>query len=393
VRRKDPAAGGDARILQPAARAGAAPACDVFSESRYPRRAGWHALSALSDAQWKLILSSERELFDLRTDPSEKNNVAVSHPNIVQAMAARLDSIHRSESAEATTVAPEAAERLRALGYVSGSAAIGPDDPQALNPARGIATWVAFEAALKNLRAGRPAASLASLGALAQSNPRGQVFLTTYAQGLKDAGRAKEALAVYKVAAARWPSDPALFHDLAVAAREAGDIPEAARAEQAALALDGTSAMAHNGMGLLHADAGRAREAAAAFQKAVGEDPTNASYWTNLGNARRAMNDAAGAEAAYRKALDLDATFADALNGLGTLLVESGRAADAVPLFERALKREPQFHEARLNLGIALQESGQRARAAAVYRELLATAPPSAKRERDAAAQLLRALR
>jgi hypothetical protein len=46
-----------------------------------------------------------------------------------------------------------------------------------------------------------------------------------------------------------------------------------------------------------------------------------------------------------------------------------------------------------LNLGIALQESGEGERAAAVYRELLATAPPSAKREREAAAQLLRAVR
>ena len=85
-------------------------------------------------------------------------------------MAARLDSINRAGSNEAAQVAPEAAERLRALGYVSGSAAIKSDDPRAPNPARGISTWVAFEAALNDLRGGRPAAALASLGALARTN-------------------------------------------------------------------------------------------------------------------------------------------------------------------------------------------------------------------------------
>ena len=380
-------------ILQ--APAGAAPSreCDVFSESRYPRRAGWHAVSALSDSQWKLIRSSGPELFDLREDPSESTNVASAHPNIVQAMAARLEMLQVSGGAEAAAIAPDAAERLRALGYVSGGNAITSDDPGAPNPAQATATWTEFELALADLQAGRQASALARLGALAKANPGGPVFQSTYAQALKDAGRPKEAVALYKAAAAKWPSDPTLFHDLAVAAREAGDRAEAERAEQAALALDSTSAMAQNGLGLLHADAGRAAEAASAFQRAADQDPTNASYWTNLGNARRAMNDPAAAEVAYRKALAVDGGFADALNGLGTLMVQSGRASEAVGLFTRTLQQDPLLYEARLNLGIAYQESGQREKAAAAYRELLATAPRSARRERDAATQLLRGIK
>jgi len=384
----------DAGILQtPDAPAAVSGGCDVFSESRYPRRAGWHALSALSDGQWKLILSSERELFDLRADPAEQKNVALQRPNVVQAMAARIDTIQNSASSDSSQIAPEAAERLRALGYASGSTAISSDDPRAPNPARLIASWTDFEVALNDLLAGRRAAALSRLKALAKSNPRGPVFQTTYARALKDAGRAKRAVAVYKAAASRWPADPTLFHDLAVAAREAGDLDEALRAEQAALALDGNSAMAQNGMGLLHADAGRASDAATAFEKAVAADPANPSYWTNLGNARRAMNDGARAEAAYRKALTLDEGFADALNGLGTLMVHSGHAPDAVPLFTRAIARDPGFHEARLNLGIAYQQSGQIQKAAEVYREVLQKTPPRFARERAAAGQLLKAIR
>jgi tetratricopeptide (TPR) repeat protein len=364
----------------------------AYSETRYPRRAGWHALSVLVDERWKLIRSSEMELFELTADPNEQQNVASDHPNIVQAMAAALDKLQVGERSS-SGVSPDAAERLRALGYVSGASAATSDDPHAPNPARTIAAWTRFEQALARLQSGDAVRAAAALKMLAADHPESAVFQSTYAQALKDAGDAKGAVRIYKAAVSRWPGDAALFHDLAVAAREAGDGNEAARAEQAALALDGTSSMAQNGLGLLHADAGRDADAAAAFERAAQLDPTNPSYWTNLGNARRALGDPSRAEQAYHRALDSDPNYADALNGLGTLLVQSRRAAEAIAFFERALKSDPRLYEAKLNLGIALQESGQRERAAAVYRDLLATAPPSAKRERDAAAQLLQRLR
>ena len=365
---------------------------DVYAESRYPRRAGWHALGVLADLQWKLIASSEFELYDLRVDPAEQQNVAAQHPNVVEGMAAALARMTAAAAADAP-VSLEASERLRALGYVSGSSPIVSDDRKAPNPAKMIATWTAFEGALAHLQANRAASALPLLRGLATEHPRAPVFQTTYAQALQEAGRPAEAVAVYKAAVAQWPVDAALFHDLAVAARLAGDAAEAYRAEQAALALDSSNPSVFNGVGLLHADAGRPADAAAAFEKATTLDPSNAGYWTNLGNARRGLNDAGTAEAAYRKALAIDPSFPDALNGLGTLLVQSRRASEAVPLFQRALERDPELHEARLNLGIAYQEVGEKEKAAAAYRDLLAKAPASMARERQAAAQLLRQLR
>lgn len=364
------------------------PPGDVYAESRYPRRAGWHPLSVLAEEQWKLIASSEMELYDVRRDPGEQTNVAADHPPVVQAMRARIETLQAAAVPEGQ-LAPEAAERLRALGYVSGSSAAATVDPNAPNPARHIAAWSAFERALGDLQSGEAAATLPVLRELVKDQPNALLFRSTYGQALREAGRAREAVAVYRAAVAKWPTDPSLFHDLAVAARDAGDDAEALRAEQAALALDGNSAMALNGLGLLHADAGRHREAAAAFEKATKADPANPSYWTNLANARRGSNDASGAESAYRKALELDADFPDALNGMGTILVQSQRSSEAIPIFERALRRDPNLHEARLNLGIAYHETGQRAKAAAAYREVLARAPTSMTRERQAAAELL----
>ena len=42
---------------------------EAYAETQYPRSAGWHSLAALADERWKLIQSSELELYDLTEDP------------------------------------------------------------------------------------------------------------------------------------------------------------------------------------------------------------------------------------------------------------------------------------------------------------------------------------
>jgi len=373
---------------------------DLYSETEYPRVAGWSPLQALTDGRWKTIRAgSESEVYDLQHDPGETHDVAAAQTAVSAAMAARADAIHAAAVASARTISPDAQERLRALGYVASSAPSA-TPTVAVNPRTTTAAWTAFEDALAALNAHRPSA-VDGLKALAAAHPDAAVFQTTYARALKEAGRPIAALNVYRQAARRWPTDAALIHDLAVTAREAASAAagplaeslrdEAARADQAAVAIDPRSATALNGLGLLAADAGRPADAATSFERAAEIDPNNASYWANLGNARRAGNDRAGAEHAYRRALDVDPRSADAANGLGVLLVEAQRPGEAVSWFERALSAAPDLVEARLNLGIALQQTGDLSHAADAYRAVLKTAPSDA-RERQAAAKLLSAL-
>jgi arylsulfatase A-like enzyme/Flp pilus assembly protein TadD len=366
---------------------------DVYAETEYPRAAGWHALSTLADERWKLILSSEAELYDLSADPAETQNLAASRITIVEGMTKKIRELSRSKSPRAEAeVSPEAAERLRALGYVGGSTRPSNDSEEGANPARTIDAWNSFERALSDVTAGRAAEALPVLRDLAGRFPASRVFRSTYARALKNTGNARAAVSAYKAALIRWPGDASLYHDLAVAARAAGDMKEALRAEQAALTLDADSPAALNGLGLLQAESGAPADAARSFERAVSRDPSNASYWTNLGNARRELRDLDRAERSYRKALEIDAAYADAANGLGVILVQRKRPAEAVPFFQQALARDPALHEARLNLGIAYQESGDAAKAAETYRQILESAPPGS-REREAAATLLKAVR
>jgi arylsulfatase A-like enzyme/tetratricopeptide (TPR) repeat protein len=362
---------------------------EIYAETDYPRSAGWSPLSSLVTGRWKIIASSDTELFDLQQDPRELKNVGGSRQSTVAAMLERLSAV-RSEPSEVerpSRASPEVEERLRALGYVSATtsssrAQSGP------NPARVIDGWVAFETILDRLRDGRAGDALPDARALAARFPDGQIFQATYARALQESGRYREALEAYRSTLARSEPRPALLHDLAVAARAGGDAAEAVKAERAAVALDPLYAVAHNGLGLALSDRRQWKEAEAAFAEASRLDPNHAPFVVNLANARRESSDFSGAQSAYEKALDIDPTNADAANGLGTILVVRGQAAKAATWFERALQADPNFVGARLNLGIAYQQAGRASDAAAAYRAVLA-APGEFEREREAARALL----
>jgi choline-sulfatase len=295
---------------------------DLYSETEYPRVAGWSPLRALTDGRWMTIRAgAATEVYDLRSDPRQERDVAASQALLAAAMAARAEAIHASAAASnARAISPEAQERLRSLGYVASSVQPGPASG-APNPAARITIWNEFEDALSALIAHRPGA-LTMLRRLASANADAPVIQTTYARALKEAGQAAAALAVYRQAATRWPTDAMLLHDLAVTARDASNAAkgpgakalhdEAMRADQAALTLEPNSAAAQNGLGLLAIDNDQTADAVKAFERASAMDSNNASYWANLGNARRATGDRAGAEQAYRRALDADARTANA---------------------------------------------------------------------------------
>lgn len=94
---------------------------------------GWAQLSGLRYGRWKLIDSSDPELFDLEEDPAELRNLATLEPNRLQDLRAALETLAQPISDETPAVQvqdeiqdPETAAFLASLGYVgsvsSGSA-------------------------------------------------------------------------------------------------------------------------------------------------------------------------------------------------------------------------------------------------------------------------------
>jgi len=90
-----------------------------------------NVLASIRNADWKLIIANEGnprglapvELYDLRTDPDERTNVAAKEPQRVAELRRDLEALaaaSRSSAVKGSTSALDAAdeERLRALGYL-----------------------------------------------------------------------------------------------------------------------------------------------------------------------------------------------------------------------------------------------------------------------------------
>ena len=66
------------------------------------------------------VATGEIELFDLRRDPGEREDLAPANPELADALALQLEAHFAGREAPASPVQPDARnlEQLRALGYL-----------------------------------------------------------------------------------------------------------------------------------------------------------------------------------------------------------------------------------------------------------------------------------
>jgi arylsulfatase A-like enzyme/tetratricopeptide (TPR) repeat protein len=96
---------------------------------------GWATLSGIRFKDWKWIHGTTPELYDLKNDPQEKNNLAVKELKRVDEMKSIWNRIRTKDSPiqkASEGLSPEEIEKLESLGYIasgpgSGSVEEGPD--------------------------------------------------------------------------------------------------------------------------------------------------------------------------------------------------------------------------------------------------------------------------
>lgn len=338
--------------------AGGAPR-EAYAETFYPASFGWAPLRALRLGAMKYVDAPRPELYDLAADPEEMRELASSRSADVERLRAALAALRRGErSTVPRTSDPAVAERLRALGYVSGPAP-AVDAASRRDPKDALPLWQEFEQATWAEARGERESALRRFRALVAREPGNVTFRRTLSGALRRAGRNAEALRALGDLERNAPDDAVAWHDRAVLLADAGKLDEAIRAEERATALGPLLPEPLNRLGLLLAARGRVADALDAFERVTQLDPNNAKAWNNRANALRALGRADEAEAAYRRAAELDPADTDPLNGLGVLAVEHGRLDEAATAFRRVLERDAGHQEARLNLAVVELQRGR----------------------------------
>ncbi len=368
----------------------------LYAETLVPKlHFGWSDLRVVRQGNWKLIEAPQPELYDLATDPGERENLFTQERRQGHALRQYLDEFLSRETEASTSLAGETGtemsqetrDQLAALGYVSAGGSAVTDSPGA-DPKDKVEEFrranalirdgvrhlndESFEAAEKNFR------ELIELGiespeilrhwgrsqlALGQTENAAATFRRWLAaaptdpaawQSLSEAelqlGNPQAALTTLRDAQLALPENLPLKRRLGVLLRRFGLLAEARQVLQEALSQASDDAHLRAVLGETLRDLGRAPEALEQLKRATELDPKQASYWNALGLTLGGSNRLPEAQRAFEEACQLEADNSRYAFNLGLALRRLGQFPAARRHMERALSLDPGFEAARLEL-------------------------------------------
>jgi arylsulfatase A-like enzyme/cytochrome c-type biogenesis protein CcmH/NrfG len=363
----------EGRSLRPAIEGREMDDAPVYAETLYPQREfGWAPLFAWRTARAKMIEAPRPELYDLEKDPGETDNLAPRGDIRLTEMRQKLE-VARSRTAPSAVaeIEPEAAERLRALGYVAGAG--GPP--------------VAAGASLRDPKDGQRLVPRLNRGmSVVRTDPEAAIRDLT-AVLAEDPGllMARRSLAVAYGAAHRFGRAIAELRRLekegVLSAEDAlvlGDnLRFAGRLDEATAVLERTArgnprfAQPWISLAEVHVKREKLAEATAAFERALEIAPDHVEALRGLGDLAMLRQQADEAERRYARILEIEPADAGAMTKLGVVRMRTGRPDEAIAFFRRAIEREPKNGEALLYLAGALASTGRSAEALPYFERAL----------------------
>ena len=348
----------------------------MYFESMMPTLArGWAPLRGVLVGREKYIDLPIREWYDLGADASEVQNSASLQPERVTVLLNVLRGFNTAAPGRPTEETAAARDRLRALGYASGSPApIRDSYTESDDPKRLIDLDRLLHTANERFVDGRIDEAMAICQQVIQRRPDMADAYRQLAFLLWHTGRQGPAIATLSSALSRGITQRALQVKLGSYLAEAGATAKAIALLEA-LPADDTEVL--NALGIAYASAGRRADAERMFRRAMDLDPTNGLAHQNLGTLALLANDLKGAEQLLRAALAIDPALAEAQTTLGVVLAQANRRAEAVDAWKRAVELEPTEYKALYNVTIELARQGRMDEARKYGQQFIATAPPA----------------
>lgn len=353
----------DGRSLRPALegrRLGDQPA---YAESLFcARNLGWAPLFAWRTSEHRLVQAPRPELYALAQDPGETRNIHAQQSVLATRLQAELARVQARPAAVApsATGGTEAAERLRALGYLGGAAG-APVVGTGHDPKDGIQLVNRLERALTLLRSA-PAEAEHELGAVLAEEPGLRLALRSRALVRAGAGRPAQALADLELLAGLGALESDDLELRADTLRQLGRLDEAARSATQAAQQAPQAPGPHLLLARVQRTQGQATLAAQSYEAALQRAPEHPEALRGLAELAAERGDGAAAQGWLARALARDPDDAAALLQLGLLHARQGRADAALPLFARSVELQDTT-EARLALGASLARLGRPAEA------------------------------
>jgi len=348
---------------------------------------GWAPLRGVLVGRDKYIDLPIVELYDLSSDPKEATNVVNRQPDRARVMFETLRMFNVAPPARAQQETSETLERLRSLGYIGGgTATVREKYTDADDPKRLVEIEQMLARAADAYQAGRADEAVGLYRTIIGRRPDTEDAYRKLALVYWRAGRAQDAIATLENALRNGVTQGEVRIKLAQYLAESGN-PSKAIALLDSNAGDDPDALI--ALGNAYTVGGRNADAARTFRHLLEIDPKNALAYQDLGTAQLQAKDLTGAEASLRRAVQLDSTLAGAYTALGVALATRGRRGEAIDAWKRAVSLDGSDFNALFNLTVNLAEAGRRDEARAYGERFIAGAPPRLERDTETIRRLI----
>jgi len=367
----------------------------VYMETLVPAlEYGWSDLRGVRTDRWAYIRAPEPELYDLKADPGETDNLVLKQPEVARRLAAWCDYLAGEGlgAQSAAALDQETVEQLRSLGYVA--AAMPAELPAGgQDPKEGLPIYLKIHlarTALAGKQIDQARRLLEESLALDPGNPAatrllGSVFLNL--------GQTSEAVAVFDALLARAPDDVEAHLSRAHALMAGGRLQEAEEALSALRQAVPADRAARTLYFLVLARNGKAELARRLLGEEVAAAPRDAQLLVTWARIEWGEGRVAVAETLARRALALAPTDAGALAMLGEAQWHAWNVQGApdesrggAPQLERirtameeALANDPLEPMAAFRLAWLERRAGNLPRAMELYERVIAIQPDMAQ--------------
>jgi arylsulfatase A-like enzyme/Flp pilus assembly protein TadD len=342
---------------------------------------GWAPLHGTISAGHKAIRLPLAELYDLRQDPSEQDNL-VSDKNI-EYRRFLLDVPDPSVAdGERETLDAETIKRLRSLGYATANATRPPEFGPELDPKNLILYDDMLASALSSFRDDKTDVAIAWLRRIIDEQPLMGLAYSHLAFFYSDLGRGDEAIRVLESAVQNGASNESIRRKLALALVRANRLDDAHRV--LIVDTESTDPETQSALGRVASRQGRYDDAMSRFQRALQLDSSFPTASMDSGILLMEMGRFDEARPLLERALEQDPFLAEAWNALGVIESSVQRPQAAIDAWKRAVDADPRMVDALYNLGLMLGRTGDREGALAVLKRYAPLVQGDLRREANA---------
>ncbi|MGH9442466.1 MAG: sulfatase-like hydrolase/transferase, partial [Thermoanaerobaculia bacterium] len=360
----------------------------IYGETFYPRyHFGWGDLASLTDQRYQYIHGSRDELFNLVSDPAERNDLSGGLPSAFRSMRNELFAMDRPEQTPGAADA-EQVQKLASLGYLGAGRAPAvsgplPDPRDHIGEIRELKNAVKLDAERKHAEAAD------ALREVLRRHPRMSDGWGALANALHKLGKNREAIEALRHQDALQPGDPNILASFATEYLELGDTAQAELYARRSIAIHGP-AEAHQVLASVYLAQKNYDAAQDEAERARGGYRSRKMPDVILAQVRKARGDLPGAlrildsVEADRKAAG-QGPISDVAAFRGDILARMGRSREAEDAFHQELEYFPNNPRGWAGLAILYASEGRGTQARETLQKMVRNSP--SPRTLEAAAQ------